>query len=453
MEMPVPPSGVLSMLPKPTASVTFKFPPDVVHEILSVLSDYTTLSAAIRVSKAFYDAFQSRSWLIVHSILEKIVGPALPQAKRLEYYEQWVVPTGDPRRHTIPDEEYFRLHASDWEPTKASVSRMVERAKAVQLLEGYYSIRFKDRTSCSSRLDAIEAVRFEKALYRYWLCYELLKNDAFTWAAAQPPFSDLSDVDDVMQEYAEDPSERPLYGHSKRIRNGFVNVFRYLASQELLELLETLAFLEDSMIWLQNAHWEWNVPFAPTSRTPIDPAQLARSLEARLPQDEYGFGSDEHNLIWVAARAVLRQRKDPAQFRAYWDVKAIIIAATDNEAQCSRCQTIAGDTHWGLLGPPNMFLLEGMLSREEKIALLPAAIATNANELRLLHAYTKYPQCRITLDKVIFEMMDMGLEEEDEQENMWKKDGWYCLGCIEDLYRRRIEFWWQDRKMRCDIHV
>ncbi|KAI0658648.1 hypothetical protein C8Q70DRAFT_180700 [Cubamyces menziesii] len=323
-------------MPPEPSTVTSKFTPDVVHELLCVLSDYSTLSAAIRVSKAFYDAFQSRSWLIVHSILENIVGPALPLAKRLEHYEQRIVPTGDPRMHAIPDEEYFRVHASDWELTGASVRRMVERAKTVQLLEGCYSIRYKDRTSCSSRLNSIEAVRFQKGLYRYWLCYELLKNEAFTSSTAKIPFSDLSDADDAMQEWV-DSNERPLYGPNKRIRNGLMNVFKYLAAPELLELLETLAFLEDSMIWLQNAHWESSTPFVPTYRTPIDPAQLAKSLEARVPQDGYmyGLGGDDHDLIWVAARCLLRQRKDPAHLQAYCDVKAIVIETENDGDTCT----------------------------------------------------------------------------------------------------------------------
>ncbi|KAH9884913.1 hypothetical protein C8Q73DRAFT_796031 [Cubamyces lactineus] len=424
-----------------------KFPLDVVHEFLCVLSDYSTLAAAIRVSKSFYDAFQSRSWLIIHSILENIVGPALPLAKRLEYYEQCVVPTEDPRRNAIPDEEYFVLHKLDWVPTRAGIRRMVERAKTVQLLEGYYSIRYKDRTSCSSRLDAVEAMRFERGLYRYWLCYELLKNEAFTWPTAKFPLSDLSDIHVAMQEYVEDPIEPRLYGNSKRIRNGLMNLLKYLATEELLELLETLAFLEDSMIWLQNAHWESGAPFVPTYRTPIDPVELARSLEARMPQDEYSLGSDEHDLIWVAVRGILRQRKDPAHLRAYCDVKAIIEAEND-EVPCSRCQTICGAE---LFGPPNIFLLEGMLSREQRTALLPAAIATDTDELRLLHVYTRTPQHRVAFDKIIYEMMDVVLEEEDVRDKLWDKDGWYCLACIEELYSRRIEAWWRDWKLKCGI--
>ena len=117
-----------------------QIPADVIHEILVLLSDFSTLSAAIRVSKSFYDTFQARPKLIVHAVLNNAVGPALPQAARLEQYKQNVASTEDPRILTLPNEEHFR--GSHLKITRASAMSMERSANAVRILEDFYSIRY-----------------------------------------------------------------------------------------------------------------------------------------------------------------------------------------------------------------------------------------------------------------------------------------------------------------------
>lgn len=162
-------------------------PTDVIHEILVLLSDFSTLSAAIRTSKSFYDTFQARSKLIVRAVLINAVGPALPQAARLEQYKQNVASTDDPRILALPSEDHFR--GPNIELTRATALAMEKCASAVRILEDFYSIRyvvdlssvllsstrgrhsFKDRTCRSSRLNSEETLRFGRAMYRYWLCH------------------------------------------------------------------------------------------------------------------------------------------------------------------------------------------------------------------------------------------------------------------------------------------
>ena len=117
-----------------------RIPTDVIHEILVLLSDFSTLSAAIRASKSFYDAFQARSKLILHAVLSNAVGPALPQALRLEQYKQNVASTEDPRIHNLPSEEHFQ--GLDVELTRAAALSMEKCANAVRIIEDFYSIRY-----------------------------------------------------------------------------------------------------------------------------------------------------------------------------------------------------------------------------------------------------------------------------------------------------------------------
>ncbi|KAH9890977.1 hypothetical protein C8Q73DRAFT_104979 [Cubamyces lactineus] len=431
-------------------------PTDVIHEILVLLSDFSTLSAAIRTSKSFYDTFQARSKLIVRAVLINVVGPALPQAARLEQYKQNVASTDDPRMLTLPSEEHFR--GPNIEVTRATALAMEKCANAVRILEDFYSIRFKDRTCRSSRLNPEETLRFGRAMYRYWLCYELLKNVAFTFRPDEDEDEDEDD-EDYYQAPGNDDEEEGLDKDRRLTRDGFLSQFTDIPSEELFEILEMCAFLKDTETWMGKVYWKSYYPYGqlntqnhglgaylihvvPTPWTPVDPLQLARHIEAHRPQEDYFRGHSDHDLISNAARRVLHLRKVPED-RLAAPIRAIVTSPNGSQDCCSRCQAVCGTS---LFGSSNMFLLGGLMSTEEQTALLPGVLYRNRDEMRLLRHHIKDHQRLIPTETIVHEMMDMDPEGEDADGEHWSKDEWYCMECIKQLFRNRFMLWWREAK-------
>ncbi|KAI0336114.1 hypothetical protein GY45DRAFT_1239335 [Cubamyces sp. BRFM 1775] len=423
-----------------------QIPADVIHEILVLLSDFSTLSAAIRVSKSFYDTFQARPNLIVHAVLNNAVGPALPQAARLEQYKENVASTEDPRILTLPNEEHFR--GSHLKLTRASAMSMERSANAVRILEDFYSIRFKDRSCRSSRLDPKESLRFGRAMYRYWLCYELLKNVAFTYKPGEDDDEDEDDEDDEdgYQAPHNNDEEEGLDKDRRLTRDGFLTEFTHLPSEELFEILEMCTFLKDTETWMGKAYWKSYYAYDAyihTPWTPVDPMQLARHVEAHRPQEDYFRGYSDNDLIPNAARRVLRLRKVPEDRLADPNLRVIVTSANGSQDCCSRCQAVCGT---GLFGSTNMFLLGGLIGSGEQTALLPGALHRNRDEMRLLQYHIKNTQRLIATETIVHEMMAMEPEGEDTDGEQWSKDEWYCMECIKQLFRNRFMLWWREAK-------
>ena len=100
-----------------------------------------------------------------------------------------------------------------------------------------------------------------------------------------------------------------------------------------------------------------------------------------------------------------------------------------------------------------MFLLGGLMSTEELVALLPGALYRNRDEMRLLRHHINNSQHFIAVETIVHQMMGMDLEGEDADGEHWSKDEWYCIECIKQLFRNRFMLWWREAKQQGEHHT
>ncbi|CDO76424.1 hypothetical protein BN946_scf184781.g1 [Trametes cinnabarina] len=399
-----------------------KLPQDVVHEILVALSDFSTLAAAIRTCKSFYDAFQVHSKLVTHAVLRKASGPALLHAKRLDHFICIVVESPNmalPRN--LPADEFFESDA--WKLTRDVAMRMESRGGDVQILEDTFSLRHKDRTSLISKLDVIERLRFHRAVYRYWICHEILKHDMLR----EPGEDDEEDEDGNDVDGNVDPV---VLGGS--------------TSDELFELIEICTFLKAMEVWQCRTTSTSPAPYVPFW-TSVDPGQLAQSLETRQTCTDYDNGVGYHDVISLAARKLLHALAIPNDRIAQAYPKTILDAVCGADSRCSRCQVVHGNE---LYGQTNMHLLAGMLVAADEGSLLPGLLPRNRYELQLLYNHLLQNGPPISSDVVVGEMIAMDTDGAGADEETWSFDDWYCLDCIRELYRQRFMRWWREKKQK-----
>ena len=99
--------------------------------------------------------------------------------------------------------------------------------------------RHKDRTSPTTRLEPHEALKFERALYRYWLYCATAGRDAFL-----PDDDEYDDVDE------EDIEERD----QKLVRLGLIDMISSLSTEEVFELHHIGNFCEEASRWQRSTY-------------------------------------------------------------------------------------------------------------------------------------------------------------------------------------------------------
>ncbi|KAI9069971.1 hypothetical protein FKP32DRAFT_1616450 [Trametes sanguinea] len=412
-------------------------PPDVIHEILVLLSDFSTLSAIIRTCKRFYDVFQSHTKLITYAVLQNAAGPALGDAKRLDYYGS---------THSLPEEGY--LDSGEWELNRDTAMRMERRGRHIRTLEDFFSLRYKDRTSLYSKLDALEQLRFHRAVYRYWLCYEILRYDALREQDSDSDNEEEDEDEDDDDDHDIPPDDLGLNKEQRRARDSLCDALGQAHSDELFELVEICAFLKGTEVWQERT-------VSPTSSihpvpywTTVNPEKLAESLQNRQMRTDYYDSSGQHELVSNAARNLLRAHKIPNDRLSQAPVKVIVTSANGADDRCSRCQAVCGTE---LLGPTNMHLLSGILPFGDKLSLLPGLLYKNRDEMRLLDQHVQNHGNPIPVEVRVRQMMEMEPEGEDADNEHWSIDEWYCLDCIKTLHRQRLMLWWREEKKKSGV--
>lgn len=114
---------------------------DVTHEVLCLLPDFRSLSAAIMVSKSFYDAFQSHPKSVVHAVAANAAGSALPYAARAAHYVHKCSWTDARSPEDVPDEEHFQ--GLGWDLNRNLAASIESYVHAVRTLEDFYSQRWR----------------------------------------------------------------------------------------------------------------------------------------------------------------------------------------------------------------------------------------------------------------------------------------------------------------------
>ncbi|TBU64777.1 hypothetical protein BD310DRAFT_943770 [Dichomitus squalens] len=273
-----------------------------------------------------------------------------------------------------------------------------------------------------------ETLRFDRAMYRYWLWLEMSDQGTIWKETAKSTGSDDEDDDDN-----DDDEPEPV------LCDSFLRLLSSLPSVELCEILDVGAFAEDTSLW--SGKRSTAVSFVANA----DPAALAISLE--------NGGFDAETMVYRNWEPVRRCIKDVLQSRQVefdeLDDKtpsAIVTAPVGAEDKCSRCESVGG---LSLLGVNNMILLSGLLPVHERTWLLPGVLHRNREERKLITAHLSDTQNPISEKDIFREMVELDIAStvfDTYSEEHWSTDEWYCLACIKDLYRQRFLPWWRKTK-------
>ncbi|KAJ7078676.1 hypothetical protein C8R44DRAFT_582257, partial [Mycena epipterygia] len=129
---------------------------DIIDRVLTFLSDFETLQAAILCSNRC-TPFSPHPHSIVEAVAFNLIGPALLSAMNVI-------------RNNSPV-----ATVDDWWPTEVDVltpedmRKLSKNAVVVNTFQDIFSFRHKDRRSESSKLNPEESLRFTRALYRIML--------------------------------------------------------------------------------------------------------------------------------------------------------------------------------------------------------------------------------------------------------------------------------------------
>lgn len=167
---------------------------DPIDVILSKIPDFPTLLNAILATKEIHAVFETHPNSIIRAVAQNQVGPALPQAFRVVRLgtDAHSKPMAQAMLKMLPQEAAIL----ESQITRREAGELGRNAAVAHALEDLYSFKYetihqskvvspefshrhKDRSSKSSQLSAVESLRFQRALYRYWLFCRLYSRWGF----------------------------------------------------------------------------------------------------------------------------------------------------------------------------------------------------------------------------------------------------------------------------------
>lgn len=114
-----------------------KLSADVVHEILTFLPDFTSLSACLRTSTIFYDTFQARPESIVRAILSNTFGEAELSAALMAQHCDGLPDSRDEDTFLREERSFVDLPVGDLRLAQD----LVTRGLVVRRLEDHFSFK------------------------------------------------------------------------------------------------------------------------------------------------------------------------------------------------------------------------------------------------------------------------------------------------------------------------
>ncbi|GBE78053.1 hypothetical protein SCP_0109350 [Sparassis crispa] len=358
---------------------------DLVDRVLTDLSDFTSLSAAIRTCKLWYNAFQARQRSIVHAILVNAIGPAWPTALKLD--------------HNGKSFSKAQLMASDMVIARDSADVAVSQAQTVLRLENLFSRRCKDRSSSYSILTPAESLRFQVALYRFWqYCQE---------------------VQDYVRcgEYSDDDGGVDIVPETS------IEYLRQFTKNDLYDIARMVRFLSETVQWTSFVYPTW-----PESALLQEPHDILAAFEGRMSHRSFDCSLFRENFFSEAYNCVLDSRGVGKHRRNVEAAAAILDTVVGADDQCYRCHNIVG---LGLWGPSNWHLLKPHI---------PWSQCNRQYEDSMLD------ECARQIDSADLMAELFALQVHDSQ--VWEADQWYCRDCLLIFWRKRLRSWWYARKQR-----
>ncbi|GBE78054.1 hypothetical protein SCP_0109360 [Sparassis crispa] len=476
---------------------------DALDRVLTFLSDFNTLSAAILIDKNIYHVFQARPKSILRAVAYNAVGPALPAALRLAKNEE--SPTEPPAED--------QLTGTDVRFNRAEADRIVAGATVISGFEDLFSWRHKDRSSPITKLTPAESLRFHNACYRFWAYCAMFEDTHYDW-----------DLEDDLDNIPED----------------CIAFFNAFSDRDLFDIDRLVSFLVETVQWIDHVHY-------PEGGYSNHAGFLAEWPEAILKAYR-GYGLHAlHHYMQASFRngfysepfqSVMNSRGIiAAGARAEKRSKAILEAVVGDQDRCHRCHTVCGVNLWGA---SNFHLLKGILNADDLLRSLPGHLRQNKTEMRLilgilegaafpvpgfdwpLPTFVAMPPLHnpnappyalpafhaqvagaalpapnppavpapapalvpapapaaapvipglaalasmpavppdgpgIDYAELFGEILSLpaGADEgTDPTLGAWDADGWFCVGCVRELCRARLWRWWLARKQEEDMRI
>ncbi|KAH9945585.1 hypothetical protein B0H21DRAFT_744377 [Amylocystis lapponica] len=388
---------------------------DLIDYILSLLSDFKTLSAAILTSSTSYNVFQAHPKSIVRAIAHNVVGPDLRLAIRVVYLdEDYSSPEDVPSEADIDVDDISRSVAED----------LVSNAAAVQGLEDLFSLRYKDRMSSTSTLSPVESLRFHRAVYRVW-----------SWLRIAEYYLDEKGEEEF--EFFREEAQRYLSGYT---------------IDEVFEMQKARAFLGETVQWTCHVYTTLGYCRYPNCEgrnvlMQVPPDILVGYRQRIVYNLSEVFDAD---VEWTPAyiNTLNTRRVDQADAMTRFD-KAILDEVTGKQDACHRCQTVHGLNLWGRSTWP---LLEGCLNLRGVCNQLPGNLPQNVAETRMLLQHIRNTDPLQTMRNYV-NMLEELFDFEADPQGVWSKDEWYCLDCMCHLFKQRLWKWWLAKKRQLNIPV
>ncbi|KDQ12853.1 hypothetical protein BOTBODRAFT_34001 [Botryobasidium botryosum FD-172 SS1] len=399
---------------------------DIIDSILVSLPDFATLSAAILTSKQLHGVFEERPVSIIRAVAHNIVGPTLPLALELARRQDGCL-------DGLEKEE----NPADAPLSYNMANLLVANAKVVRELEDIFSWRNKDRTCKTSKLTAPESDRFHRATYRFWL-YAKKSREGEKWDDDGD-----NDDDDEDDEDDEDKDDGDKDGDDTARHN--LQLLSAYSTPELYELKGVAALLTDLLMRNRAANSSYSL-----HTSFIDPWLLTQGPAAILtayrgnrvtPLEQWlleQWHYTAHDFFWDTFGKVCAARGISKEKWTSEDNQILDKVVGEND-RCHSCLAIAGMKLWG---PPTWEVLYECMTPRDMCNLLEGHLPGNPWETRrIIEAL-----CSGSYDyaEMMGEMMDL----ETDSGGVWNKQEWYCMNCVEGLFRTRFKEWWLAKKLR-----
>lgn len=387
-------------------STSFPLNADVVYVIVLLLPDFRSLRSLSHSCRFIHNLIDTRWQGISRAVAVNEAGLALPHCLRSVAYT--ISEEGD---HVMAEFRY------PYEPSDMALDWRValhlsKKARVARTLEDIYSWRYKDRTSRTSKLSEIEALRFQRSVYRLSL---------------------LSSAYGVGLDYRRPESDSAF--------------LRQLPTSQLEELWETIVFLGNLSLWTSRIE-AWSLGAYETGEGEgadadqwpalgayvgpemvLDGFQRSSIAEVRK-YEVYSYSYRDflvrplHRLLkerWRSREASRDSRKSPFlifdTIEGYGD-------------RCGRCNAVSHNNLWN---QSNWVLLKGELGGRI-FDYLPGSLPKNPFELTCMQNFLRNMQFPDFMDELLrFNHPAYGSGDPQQ---------WLCLKCVSSTMRERLLYWW-----------
>ncbi|KAJ7596041.1 hypothetical protein C8J56DRAFT_1043138 [Mycena floridula] len=423
---------------------------DIIDRILFFAPTFADLKACILVSKSFYNVFDAHPNSIVRAVAYNIAGPALRQAMRTARYQ--LANDNESADKTLPEDR------DEISPIKTDEIRtIVEYAKTASDLEAIFSIRYKDRTSQTSKLSPMESWRFRRAIYRLMMYAQVFHLGSFISALHAGDSDDDGDTDDKDGQFAK------MLKAERQKRKDFLYDF---PTDELRELHTVSVFLMELADWAATACHQNDNDY-PEGALAVGPLYVLESYQTKhfesilvyFEDDDIDADSDDSRIeiylegyLSLPITQIMEARKVPASWTTdHW--KSILedntITNTATGAQCAKPDGLK------LFGEPNWHYLYGatpLLRVHSLPDLLKGQLKssfTTTNYLRNLDNQYSGPGIPDFYPTMMKELFDVKLPAYAS----WNMHDWLCTDCIQRFISDNLHLWLLERQRKDGVAI